>query len=104
MLKELHEEIEKMQSSIDKWTELKHFAEAKTLGEMRFNLVAQAKLYEESCNRMICTSCGHTDMAHEFGISASVQECEHCGNHVKIVVTCPNCSKESVIYQDRQYE
>jgi len=103
MIKELREEIDNMSASIKKWKKQGHPEEAKALKEMQDKLKARLKLYTQSMLSITCKECNHTDMAHEFEIRASVEECEHCGNHVQITGVCPKCKYESVMYQDPQY-
>jgi len=53
--------------------------------------------------RMTC-DCGFESAACNFVFGIDLQSCEHCGNHVRVSVICPECGKERVIYQDRKFE
>jgi len=53
--------------------------------------------------RMTCV-CGFTSAACNFVFGIDLQSCEHCGNHVRVSVICPECGKERVVYQDRRFE
>jgi len=61
------------------------------------------KLIEGSDLHMKC-GCGFESAACNFEFGISIQDCNTCGNHVQLEVSCPECGKTKIVYKDNLYE
>ena len=62
-----------------------------------------AKLIEGSDLHMRC-GCGFESMACNFEFGINIQDCDICGNHVRLEIVCPECEKSRMVYRDILYE
>lgn len=104
MIQALKDEIKSMGESLERYKE-KGFSQYEIEGLIKLQTERKLLLNEFELGtglHFVC-DCGNTMPAYEFNFGISVQECEDCGNHVKVEVTCPQCAKTRTIYRDPQY-
>lgn len=111
IIKALEDEIVSIGESIEKRKRGKLFTDPQMTGDIVGLTTLQqdtVKLLDELKGGIIfiltCDECGYTSSACDFEFGVDIQDCEQCGNHIRIKIICPKCTKTGTVYRQRQFE